>query len=1232
MAVNRTNYRPNLGFIGQKEVTTSNYLFRKNSGNTPYIYAESLLEGFIKRSPEEHYIRSQLLTEFIRKRGLTFSKKSEKGDVRIFSVPCTNSIVPLAKSTFNELERHAQAFVVCLRLIMQSIYGAPSLEESDFIKALPEKMRKIFIEAVKNCPQYFTELHDPALKQYPFFEVVGLDLVLVEDYSEKVKKLFNAALDDSGKDIQEEKLPFRLLEINAGSPSGASNNNSVLEGLMTVDPDFSKITDQLLPNDHFDLLRSTFDSIGRTWTKNPNGISVILPPGGSNGAAPEIHQLAAYSGMPIVDTKMLYTDEDGFLRLHTLSGENPVVTSIYSRVNADAALFNPEKNIVMKDAETGETLFEEDILTKKVNDKHAPLKDKFGNPIPLNSIYKIPGAMEKIKNRKLFVGGLNRILDNKLILATLTYFGPEFYKDELSKLGLWDKDSKTHVGLIPPETLPPEQESLDIILKKPEDWVIKAPDLSGGSGVHILLTLSEQKKKKILNEVAKSPDRWAYQKLVKIARIPVATKEKNQIRFANLAADIRLWCFFGDGLTFRKPRLTHNGLVRFAPEEKGPLSSIVNTSKGGGYAPLLIVDDIGSKESCSILELTQPKTPSQFLSNTPIFSGAMIYQIHRQILKLNTLLDDEQSIPSLFFVHLSELKAQLNEVLSFLHPRNVEPLSNALEEIEKKTSLKKIEKVVIEHHLLKIQLSEIMNQEVNALSLMTKRSISEWSGLNELYSIDPALWSIAKEELSIILLRLANEENEDLIKKISKKLKQIISVRVEERTVSEHARKKLKECFEAFSDLAFDRLSQSEDRELAYLFKRGVFQKEHMNEEALSIHLTKNRTASQWEARENKKLIESSYCSTEMRAITDEWTKHKNDLLKDFGKKSSLEKELRNEKLRQQHFLRYPQLKEYQKIIEMKSNDNIQNILKILNIVPYAKFMIENFLNDKKISFEELFSEKLKHARVTFLSAKEIQEKGLTPFAYGECFAQKRYEHSLFSESDIVTWISKECSPLIQAITIGHELIHYYQIEEFQNLEKKSREKGSVDFAKYLNLYGNFLGDSVGAIEKLSENTVFKKSILYGLPDLKPLEEKSKFVQKLIQAYQNGEQELERLIERNGSTISWMIPENTSLQLKALREVIPCLENIRNLHFAESLGLDFKFDLFQWGVPQATKKELKLLKPLLKKSLENPEFNDEVLYWIAQYQLKGIRTPLKLKAKYHAIQMSQSYGSAQQQQ
>ena len=43
--------------------------------------------------------------------------------------------------------------------------------------------------------------------------------------------------------------------------------------------------------------------------------------------------------------------------------------------------------------------------------------------------------------------------------------------------------------------------------------------------------------------------------------------------------------------------MSHNALVRYAPQEKGKMSSIVNTSAGGGYAPFVITDDTNSPEA-----------------------------------------------------------------------------------------------------------------------------------------------------------------------------------------------------------------------------------------------------------------------------------------------------------------------------------------------------------------------------------------------------------------------------------------------------------------------------------------------------------------------------------------------------------------------------------------------------------------------------------------------------------
>jgi len=271
------------------------------------------------------------------------------------------------------------------------------------------------------------------------------------------------------------------------------------------------------------------------------GIQIVLPPGGANGATPEIHRLAAYSGLVYADAGQLYRDPAGYVRLRTVSGKDPVVSAVYSRVNSDSALFDLERQICLRDAESGKPVYLMDPL-KSLGTRHGkPFRNSDGKFVPLESHYVIPGALEAIHGHKLYLGGLNRILDNKTILATLCYYAPRFFKKELQTLGL---DPETILPISPPETLPSTSESVRLIEQNPEEWVVKAPNLSGGKGIHILKSMSVAGRKTVLNKARMSPKKFAYQKLVRIARLPIALMDRKEgYRYSNRAADLRMWAF-----------------------------------------------------------------------------------------------------------------------------------------------------------------------------------------------------------------------------------------------------------------------------------------------------------------------------------------------------------------------------------------------------------------------------------------------------------------------------------------------------------------------------------------------------------------------------------------------------------------------------------------------------------------------------------------------------------------
>lgn len=127
----------------------------------------------------------------------------------------------------------------------------------------------------------------------------------------------------------------------------------------------------------------------------------------------------------------------------------------------------------------------------------------------------------------------------------------------------------------------------------------------------------------------------------------------------------------------------------------------------------------------------------------------------------------------------------------------------------------------------------------------------------------------------------------------------------------------------------------------------------------------------------------------------------------------------------------------------------------------------------------------LQENKIAILCKDKVKSFGLGKGeSAGECLAKKRSRHGLFSESELVLWISREANPLIQAYTLGHELIHWFQIKSIMNDELNARIEGPTAFGSFLSDYGNFLGASTIAYEKIGASLADSQTILYGLSDL----------------------------------------------------------------------------------------------------------------------------------------------------
>jgi uncharacterized circularly permuted ATP-grasp superfamily protein len=1175
----------------------------------------------------------------LRKREMTFSKLTKSGEYRIFNVPCTTTPLPVPKSLFDTLERSAQVLVASLRLVLQDIYGSQNVRKSAFVQSLPEDVRSNFINAVEKSPQYFPQLHDPVMRSYPFFDVVGLDLVLTEDLGDTTAR---------GPRLVARDLPFRLLEINAGSPSGASNNLHIMEGLKQFDPEVLATLGKVMPNDHFDVLGATYRSLGESWTGVRDGVQVILPPGGESGAAPEIHQLATYSGMIYADPGQLYRDSAGFIRLRTVGGDDPVVTAIYSRINSDSALFDPARKLLLRDAESGKPLYLTDPLSSAKKPK--AIKNAQGEYIPLESNYTIPGAIEAIHDRKIYVGGLNRVLDNKIILAALCDHAPQFFKAELKAQGI-DPDETLPVS--PPETLPSVASSIPVIEASPEDWVIKAPNLSGGKGVYILKTMSQGERKEIIAKARSAPKDYAYQKLVRIGRIPVAKKDKaHAYHYANIAADIRMWAFYGAASpnegTRILPRLTHNGLIRTAPVEKGAMSSIVNTSKGGGYAPMVVVDDIGHPGAVGVEALTAKRNPAPATSDLPHFVGGQLVQIAHIVAELREQLrgssanNPDVEVLDIYSLCLS-LKKQCREILSFLHPTNMESVNEMLETLERQIKKSRIRVHFERRAKLRIRIASSLAILENSLSAAFFEKLD---GLRTLNVLDAEVQHLDKADRDhdratlTELKRFANDVRTWPAEqaRLFAALGSLIEQQFPAKPLSPAACHSLQFKLETFCLLAYEYLSTRRGgRAFAELFAKSERPRE-LKFDILFADVPRAQAslddraliATEEELRNGRMLTESALVSEELRAARADWLAVLADKPRDL------------EAARQAHFAKHPAVAEYQRLIDQPGPTTPQAILTMLEIMPYAKYNILQFARTQGVSPRDLFVNKIVDRRVALLSREQRAESQLSVDGFaGECFAQKRKVHGMFSDSQICLWTAKELSPFIQAYTVGHELIHFHQIRVMMEREQQALKGGPLELARFLNYYGNFLGLASGTLEAGTADVVLERKPLFGFADLQGYARGSQsWVAELKQALREGGDAWNRKVAELGSVPGYSTDNSVQVKVKAIREVIPALENAKNITFAQDLGLKVPLDKVRSALPAANARERSRLAGMLEKQIRSPRPDWEALRLIASHQYPGVRFPrhalaeenLTLRSPLTAISLCGSYNQTQQQQ
>jgi len=222
--------------------------------------------------------------------------------------------------------------------------------------------------------------------------------------------------------------------------------------------------------------------------------------------------------------------------------------------------------------------------------------------------------------------------------------------------------------------------------------------------------------------------------------------------------------------------------------------------------------------------------------------------------------------------------------------------------------------------------------------------------------------------------------------------------------------------------------------------------------------------------------------------------------------------------------------------------------------------------------------------------------------------------------------------------TAGHELIHYQQIKNSMAAEKRALKDGGLSAAKFLNYYGNFLGSNQRTLDDVSFNMQAERKPLYGYADKLATDGGSKVMDELSKSIAKGDLAWEKKLNKYGSLFSYMMPSAAGTRVKALQEVIPALENAKNITFAKELGLEINMDAAMSAMPAANKTQISEYESTILGAVKSATADWEALRIIATHQYHGVsfaradreEENLKLQPLITTINVGSSYNQTQQ--
>ncbi|MBF0362029.1 MAG: hypothetical protein HQK49_13520 [Oligoflexia bacterium] len=607
----------------EKHIPAKSTLF--DADGKPEKYCSQVGELLISRDPKKQVDLGNEMTNELARYNMGFLQKDEEThlydkafDVKVNSIPLV-----IKQGDFDSLVRSTGPVLRAYRTVDQIFYSGDKnkLTPKSFIEkmglntkdlACSENYIQNMINSLQKTIYDIPQLHNSSMADYPFMAVAGVDTLMDNP----------------------QNMNFTFAEFNLGTPSGISNIRYCTKIWAKKDKEMaSKLLPFMIMDKTYQTLKSTISENAKAWTGSKDGITVMVGPGPGNGAHPDVSSISFFSGMPLVTKSDLYVDKSGNVRLNTGRGKNhPRVTGIYSRQEESFLLNDKEIPLITPDYDVEKltskfkTTFTNDIRYAQLKLKEGVWydweKDKEGNIIgvkfdesgnpkmladsdnlgvdPTNP-NAVPGSLANaITSKKLYtnvVGG--RVMDDKKVFEIVSRcFAP------LEKYSQGDPVAHPPRSYRSDEFLSiiekAEKEGPEAVKKVLQKFVIKEPDGSGGSGIHILVNDTPEKRLEVLKEYKKHADNWVVQEFVSVAAllIPI-TNKKGEASIRTTGWDLRVFSMMGPDQVVKA--FPHSTLLRTAKptilEDGIGGDARSNTSAGGGYGTLAVISGDGTKPS-----------------------------------------------------------------------------------------------------------------------------------------------------------------------------------------------------------------------------------------------------------------------------------------------------------------------------------------------------------------------------------------------------------------------------------------------------------------------------------------------------------------------------------------------------------------------------------------------------------------------------------------------------------